>query len=433
MLWDGLSDIGYCTIYPQIGQGIIENTSGSIISGIYTDCYVGISRCNIFLANVDKVVMDDQNKATYKAEAYFLRAYFYFYLTEFYGGVPLYTTPPTVSDANIAKSSKDVVVTQILADIELALASLPDQAYTGHAVKGSALALKSMVLMHNEKWADAATAANQIITSGVFSLYNNYPNMFLVPGQDNNPEIIFSVRFLGPNNYTPTTSDMNPDLIGAHAHAISPIQQYVDAFECTDGLPISTSPLYDATHQFLNRDPRLLFTVSDTAIFNARGKPVGETGEGFRTGYSCEKYVNWGNAPYSWATRSDQDYIVFRYAQVLLMYAECQNEAVGPDQSVYNAVNLVRARPGVNMPPLPAGLDKAGMRTRIRHERMVELGLEGFRYLDLKRWKTAETVIPTILDPGGIPRKFDPAKNYLFPFPLSETDRNPNLVQNPGY
>ncbi|MDP9042598.1 MAG: RagB/SusD family nutrient uptake outer membrane protein, partial [Bacteroidota bacterium] len=220
-------------------------------------------------------------------------------------------------------------------------------------------------------------------------------------------------------------------LIGAHAHTITPIQNYVDLFECTDGLPITQSPLYDPQNQFKNRDPRMKFTLSDSALWNSYAAGKGETGESWPGKYSCEKYVNWANAPYSWATKSDLDYVIFRYAQVLLIYAESQNEAVGPDQSVYASINAVRAR--VGMPNLPAGLDQAGMRVRIRKERAVELGMEGLRYWDIKRWKTAETVIPTIVDPGGFRRAFNPNKNYLFPFAQSERDVNPNLVQNPGY
>jgi hypothetical protein len=117
----------------------------------------------------------------------------------------------------------------------------------------------------------------------------------------------------------------------------------------------------------------------------------------------------------------------------LLMYAEAKNEASGPDQTIYDAVNAVRARQGINMPPLPAGLNQADMRTRIRHERRVELGLEGLRWADIKRWKTAETYIPTLIDLGGVHRAFDPAKNYLMPIPQSEIDINTSLVQNPNY
>ena len=85
------------------------------------------------------------------------------------------------------------------------------------------------------------------------------------------------------------------------------------------------------------------------------------------------------------------------------------------------------------MPPIPAGLTQAQMRDRIRQERRVELALEGFRWSDIKRWKTAETYIPTLVDQGGQRRVFNPAKHYLMPFPQSEIDINKNLVQNPGY
>ena len=220
MILDGLTDIGYSSAYPNIGQGIIESSTGSIISSTYSDCYAGISRCNIFLANIDKTEMTAQNIAIAKGEVLFLRAYFYFTLTEFYGGVPLYTKPVSIEEAIVEQSSKDAVVTQVLADLDQAIANLPDQTYTGHAVKGSALALKAQALMHNQKWAEAATTANQIITSGKFSLYNNYPNLFLAKGQENNPEIIFSVRFLNPDaginqsGYAP----MNPNQISAHGH-----------------------------------------------------------------------------------------------------------------------------------------------------------------------------------------------------------------------
>ncbi len=132
-------------------------------------------------------------------------------------------------------------------------------------------------------------------------------------------------------------------------------------------------------------------------------------------------------------TRYDQDFIILRYADVLLMYAECKNEASGPDQSVYDAVNLVRGRPSVDMPPLPKGLDQAAMRERIRNERLFEFSFEGRRFWDLKRWRTAETIIPTVVDVFGASRTFDPSRMYLLPFPQGELDRNHNLVQNPGY
>jgi hypothetical protein len=119
------------------------------------------------------------------------------------------------------------------------------------------------------------------------------------------------------------------------------------------------------------------------------------------------------------------------------MYAEAQNEVSGPDASVYNAINSIRARPSVNMPPLPAGLSQSDMRDRIRHERRIELALEGQRYFDLKRWKLDRVVIPTVKDPSGAARTF-PLRDTLWPVPQSEMDvantyGNTNFKQTPGW
>jgi hypothetical protein len=194
--------------------------------------------------------------------------------------------------------------------------------------------------------------------------------------------------------------------------------------------------LYNATNWKLNRDPRLSFTIKPFAekAFNSAGKEIDFAYNGqSASGYNPVKYGNWDALPCDYSTKSEQDWILLRYADVLLMYAEAKNEASGPDASVYKAINDIRARPGINMPALPAGLTKDQMRERIRQERRVELALEGLRWSDIKRWKTAETYIPTLVDQGGQRRVFNPAKHYLMPFPQSEIDVNPNLVQNPGY
>ena len=119
------------------------------------------------------------------------------------------------------------------------------------------------------------------------------------------------------------------------------------------------------------------------------------------------------------------------------MYAEAQNEIAGADGSVYDAVNAVRTRPSVGMPVLPAGLSQDAMRTAIRHERRIELALEGQRYFDLKRWGTDRTIIPTLKDPSGSPRKFL-LRDTLWPVPQSEMDiaaayGNKIFRQTPGW
>lgn len=134
--------------------------------------------------------------------------------------------------------------------------------------------------------------------------------------------------------------------------------------------------------------------------------------------------------PYGYSTQSQQDWVMLRYAEVLLIYAEAQNEIAGPDQMVYEAINQIRNR--VNMPDVPAGINQQEMRETIRHERRIELAFEGLRYYDLKRWRIAEEVLNNITD-GVIPRNFE-ERFYQWPLPQSEIDRSQGVLeQNPDY
>jgi hypothetical protein len=412
-----------------LAQGMILPTSGGLISSIYNNCYAGIGSCNFFLDNVERTPLNEATLNRYKGEVCFLRAMFYYMLAEHYGGVPLYTTSVTIDEAKVKQSTKDEVMQQIYTDLDFAITHLPDGPYSdGHAVKGSAQALKARVLLHDRQWQEAAELTDRIIQGGKFNLFDNYRTLFLASGQTNNPEIMFSARYLSPDIQT------DLDVRWAWHAMVNPRQELVDAYECIDGLPITASPLYDPSNWRLNRDPRLLLTIKgfdDTAV-NSAGQEVSFSYNAVSgTGYEPVKYCNWDALPIDYSTISEQDWILIRYADVLLMYAEARNEANGPDADVYSAVNRVRAR--VDMPPLPEGLTQDELRERIRNERRVEFALEGLRWSDILRWKTAEQIIPTLVDPGGVRRAFDPGKHYLLPFPQSEIDVNENLDQNPGY
>ncbi|MCC7150014.1 MAG: RagB/SusD family nutrient uptake outer membrane protein [Saprospiraceae bacterium] len=432
MFWDDMGgDVFGWSDVEKLGKGQIEATSGGIINSIYAQCYQGISSCNFFLENVDHAPIPDEIKNRYKGEVLFLRAMFYFTLTEFYGGVPLYIKLVTIEESKVKQSTRAEVVSQILADLDVAINNLPNTGYNGHAVKGSAQALKVKVLLHNDKMREAADLAAQIIADGKFSLYTDFRSLFLAKGQNNNPEIMMSGKYLNPDR-----PSQGPDIRYAWHGVVEVLKELVDDYECLDGKPIDESPLYDPSNWRLHRDPRLLMTIKgyDDKVLNSAGVLMGfNYNQPSNTGYMPVKGLNWDALPIDYSTKSEQDWILLRYAEVLLMYAEARNEDSGPDQSVYDAINEVRLRPGVEMPPIPTGLSKEQMRERIRHERRVEFALEGKRYWDIKRWKTAETYIPTLIDPGGVRRQFDPSKHYLFPFPQSEMDINENLVQNPGY
>ncbi len=416
----------------DLARGLITPTSGGLVSGIYSDCYRGIASCNIFLENIDNPPMSESTREIFKGEALFLRALFYFRLQDFYGGVPLLTSSvKSVAETDIAQSTREQVRAQIHADLDQAIQKLPNASYNGHAVKASALALKARLYLHEENWTQAASTAKQIMDDGKFGLFDDFKNLFLHYGQDNNPEILFSTKYLAPDN----TSEQ--DIQIQWWGIINPRQELVDAFETTDGLSITDpNSIYNPDDIWANRDPRLRLTLKDfnEPAVKASGEVISyDYNNPSSTGYEPDKFVDVEELPVDYSTLSHHDWVILRYAEVLLNYAEAQNEAAGPDQSVYDAINEVRARPGIDMPPLPAGLSQDEMRERIWNERRVEMALEGIRYSDIKRWKIAETYIPTLQMPSGEYRQFDPSKHYLFPFPQSEIDLVSSLKQNSGY
>ncbi|MCO5239600.1 MAG: RagB/SusD family nutrient uptake outer membrane protein [Chitinophagaceae bacterium] len=434
--FEGLSDAGlaYWGFYgfeDNYKMGIISPESGGGKDDLYRTSYQGIAQCNFFLDNVDKATSVDPAIITRaKAEARFLRALFYFDLANCFGDVIIYqTTPENPDAAKIAKSPKADVLKFIHDDLDFAIANLPDEQYTkGHAVKGSALGLKTRVLITEQKWTETVATAQEIIDSGKFSIYNDYEGMFLNRGQENNPEIMFSCQYLSPDRY-PSYYGYNIE----YAKHIFLLKKLKDAFECTDGLPISESPLYNPANTFANRDPRHNYIIRNPQGTDWPGHYTYDFYD--VTGVQNRKYID-PEIPGDYANnfRQDWDYILIRYADILLMYAEAKNEMSGPDQDVYKAINAVRQRTSVNMPPVDQARynTQEKLREYIRHERFVEFPMEGIRYFDLKRWHIAHIEIPKQSNLSGVPYVFE-EKHYLWPFSQFEMDANPNLVQTVGY
>ena len=446
---DGLTDNAYLDPGNGNQSNMTNMTTGSISAGLggalpnmYSTPYRAIASCNYFLDNIDKAPLTDAKKNGYKAEVRFIRALSYFDLVQSFGGVVIYKNfPEKLEDAKIAKSTKEQVYAFIEEDLDFAIANLPDEKYNGHAVKGSAQGIKARVLITEQKWADAVTILQQIMTAGKFSLSNNYAALFRTAGQTTaavNTEIMFSTQYLAPTNpqrISPGAAGMDIEL--GWWSLMQPYQDLANEYEMTDGKMITESPLYNPATPYVNRDPRMDLTLKlpGEVWKNAAGTPWTQS-YATNTGFLMEKYVDLSRAPFTaaTATQTDQDYIHLRYADVLLMYAEAKNEVSGPDATVYAAINQVRARPGINMPPVDqAKYDtKDKLREFIRHERRVEFALEGQRYNDLKRWNIAHIKLPTLKTPSGTPLVFL-TKNYVLPFPQSELDNNPFLVQNPDY
>jgi hypothetical protein len=214
---------------------------------------------------------------------------------------------------------------------------------------------------------------------------------------------------------------------------------------------------YDPANQYANRDPRLSYSIfvpgdvlPNGKTFNSlpnstTGDAVGSSFVVSPTGWNVKKYVN--KEDLSKPADCGINIILIRYAEVLLTYAESMIEQNKLDQSVYDAINKVRQRSDVNMPPIPTGQTQDQLRAIVRRERTVELAFEGLRYFDIRRWKIASTVMPgnvyglnykdtdgsikTVVVPGWNQTWSD--KDYLWPIPQKEIDLNKNLTQNPGW
>lgn len=441
--WDCLTDNSYGQHSDygtkDIVSGSITPTTGGYISVVYTLSYQAIARQNIFLkelAAYSGTDFSDADKKVAEAEVRFLRAYYYFQLYSAYGDVPIVLEPLTLETQEQPKVAAEQILAQVITDLDFAIANLNDVPYpqnNGHAAKSSAQALKARVLIY-QAYGNDGTPDNNLLSQvkdlclqvmDKYSLSPVFENIFQDKGQAGNPEIIFAVNYLAPYN-VPT---YGPDLIYGDWIDVSPLQSFVDAFECSDGLPYGVSPLTDTANPFNNRDPRLAKTVfvdhpdwgGGNVHYPTNGRP---------TGYGLKKFLCPENTPYGYTTLSQQNSVILRLGEVLLMYAEAQNEIAGPDVSVYQAMSDLRAR--VDMPPYPAGMTKAEMRERIRHERRIELAFEGTRYFDLKRWHIAGEVLNSVTD-GMLPYEWED-KFYQWPLPQTEIDKNHGtLVQNPAY
>lgn len=399
----------------SIVQGDISPSLGGYITEIYNVSYEGVARTNIFLKQINQYEgadMDEQTIDIMEAEARFIRGYYYYLLHFFYGSVPVVTEPLTLENQIQPKASSEEVLNQSLSDLNFAIENLPRGLYNGgHAKKTSAQAIKLRALMYtayDENGApkiniltEARDLALEIMNEG-YSLDPNFEDVFRTGTQEGNPEIIFSIKYLAPN-------DVNRmDIMWGDWVGVSPLPNLVNAFE--------------------EGDPRLEKSIFvDEIEFNGT---VQVPSNNVPTGYIVKKFLSPDLIPYGYATPSEQDWVVIRYSDVLLLYAEAENEINGPDESVHHAINAVRNR--VGLADVSEGLSKDEMREKIRHERRIELAFEGLRYYDLKRWRIAEEVLNNVTD-GIIQYNFE-ERFYNWPLPQTEIDKSQGqLEQNPDY
>lgn len=439
--------------------------------------YKNIRKTNVFLQKVAAASLPEEYKKKRLAEVKFLRAFFYHQLWMGYGGVPIITEPDNLAtdgDAIFHKRSTFEETLQFITDELGSVAQeLPETNEPGRVTRGAALTLKGWCELFARKFTAAAATNKAIIeTLGngkVYDLHPNYQTLFLTEGNGSKEGIFYRQyipRVKGGSLEGVAGPTFTKGGVETSWGGLNPTQELVDDYSMDNGKPI-TDPNsgYDPQHPYEHREKRFYqsivydgsFWYNDT-IYTRQGigspneVDLSDHNDATQTGYYLRKRLsdkitlgadNWDGHS------SGQNYYIFRYAEVLLNYAEAQNEVAGPDATVYAAVNKVRNRS--ELPDLPVGLSQQEMRETIRRERRIELAFEDKRYWDLIRWRLAETNLnrqlhgisikagtngkltyTPITVPGGN-RKFNISSNYLFPIPQSAIDQNKNLEQNPGY
>lgn len=420
--------------FNNLAQGVQDAANTSTVNNTWKSAYLGIGRANTLLARIDNIQMDEAVKKRFKAEAKFLRAVFYFPLWNLYGGAPLILDEPNAAtQSSLPRNDSATLITQILKDLDEAAADLPPSfsgTDKGRATKGAALAFKARVLLYANQWEAAAKAAQSVIDLKVYNLYPDYRALFYLENEGNQ-EVIFDAQFKFPE----FTHGL--DIALDEFNTVAPLPDVINDFYAKDGKPIGQSPLYDPAKPYENRDPRL--TATYTLIGTSYKGALVKEGQYPRTGYGQKKYTIYKDDIKPSATlaagQSELNYIVLRYADVLLMYAEAQNEFAGPNPLIDSALHKVRLRAG--MPDIAAGLSKDQLRAEIRHERRTELAGEGLYYFDMRRWRTAQTIMNTeIYNNKGQrldTRRFNAARDYLWPVPSVAIQENTKLSQNNLY
>ena len=493
----------------RIGTSVENYTNGRISviqnpDAYWSNSYAGIRQANILLANIDSVPTPTPGALVtikaYKAESRFIRAFLYFELLKRYGGVPLIGNRifTLKDDLELPRNTFEEVVNYITGECDAMKADLladnavPD-GELGRIPRGAAIALKCRVFLYAAspffnggatagalktkgiigypmadptRWQKVIDAAEELRATGYYALQSSFNNVFTVR---KNTEIILAKQntldFGLETNNAPVGFAPNGTQSGGRT---SPTQNFVDAFTMRNGLAI-TDPAsgYDPANPYAGRDLRFGATVfynkattsagdssrwlsRDVETFEGgRDKPNSSTIQ-TKTGYYLRKFLGGFGASQTYSNVS-HNFPYFRYAEILLSYAEALNET-GQVERAVDQIKLIRARAGIAAGTgrygIATGISQAAMRDLIRNERRVELAFEEHRFWDVRRWKIAEQEVSGPLYGMTITKNangsFSYAKTqvgtmvfsdklYLMPIPYDETVKNLKLEQNPGW
>lgn len=394
-------------------QNLVTN---SISSTTWAGHYQAIQSTNIVIEKIQPVAMDENLKSRYTGEAKFLRALMYFNLVRVFGGVPLVTKVINNPQEGYTygRESVENVYNQIITDLTDAEASLPYE-YTGadigRATKGAAMSLLGKVYLTQRRWQLAADKLKEVIDNVALTKYQILPTYTGVFGiaNENNRESIFEVQFKkgATGEGSPFTNQFAP--IGSGTAVVSV------------GNPLGQNiPTEDMSNAYEANDARKAVSMRTSYVLG--GNTVAHN-----------YIVKYSGVPAA-SLDSDNNWIVLRYADVLLMYAEALNE-IGyvADGPAFTYLNEIRNRAGLasktsdNVDLTLRLADQTAFRLAIEQERRVELAFEGHRWFDLVRTNRALEVMTA----SG---KAMEAHHVIFPIPQTQIDINPGVItQNPDY
>ena len=442
------------------------NAADNPLGFIWTNSYAQIRACNKFLENYH--LIEEESGITtrldieyLRAQVIFLRAYFYHQAWMAYGGLPIITVPldrNTQGDAIFyPRATSEETFEFITRELGECAADLPNEVGAGHATQGAALTLKGWCELFAQRY-DLAAATNwQVMQLGVYDLYKEGYNALFTEKANNCAESIFAYQHVPGNKISQRSMLFGP--IGAYNGwgFMQPTQNLVEEFRMASGLPTGEDGSFDPQNPYVGREPRFYESIIyHKSTFSGKVYEINDLydpASNLYTGYFRRKGIseplNLGQEGYN--------FMFFRFAEVLLSYAEAKIELNEIDDTVLDAIDRVRRRGG--LPSLEETYGKttfmqAELRDVVRTERRIELAFEGKRYWDLIRWREAERLLN--LPVRGISyengryveknvhaMKFDASKNYLFPMDQSWIDINPrwqeqttgefNRGQNPGY
>jgi hypothetical protein len=418
------------------------NPSNEWVWRVWRQIYGAINQTNGLISHIpDMTEVSQDVKDRYLGAFKFHRALNLFNAVRVWGSVPLILTPTTEfgTATEVRRAPIADIYAALVVDLQDAARLLPlrwpDSATPddGRPTRGAANAMLADVylnmsgaLVGENHWADAAAAAQAVISSGQYSLVPNFADLWLIKNK-NGPEHIFSIQFEGVKRNL-FTSQSRPSGIGDEAgtNYWYSTPAFMNSFDSLDARKRPT---------FLTQVTvgTTTYRYQTTYFINAKGKPDSAIGFGdkrprfpdpmpyYGKFYDADGSIKDNNG------RTDLNWPIYRYADVLLMFAEAENEATGPTQLALNAINAVRTR--AQLPSLSVGISQDSLRNAVRRERSWELAFESKRLFDLKRWGEFYNVLKDdLVSKIGI-------KDFMvfLPIPQREIDLDPALGQNPGY